>query len=265
MHPIEHLRHVARARGVDATTLVVETASAMSAMRLDPSALVVACRRVVERQAECGPLWWFASRLLTAMDPDQAIWELVNEISTDQTARHVAAAIPDDATVVVIGDGAHLIDAVARRGDLTVLVVDSQYSGTSVMKRLERAEVAAEPVRPDALAGAVAAGDVVLFETPATSATVALCPSGAMAAAAVARYRETPVWMVAGCGTRLPHEYLERIVECVVDADRRWEADHDVVEVDLITSVIGPDGVVGAASITQQCPFTPELLRISAI
>ena len=103
MHPIEHLRYVARARGADPASLVRETAHAMSSMRFDPSGLVVACRRVVERHPECGPLWWLCAHLLTAQEPFQLAWELADEIDDDATADALAAAIPDDAVVLTIG------------------------------------------------------------------------------------------------------------------------------------------------------------------
>ena len=75
----------------------------MSSMRFDPSGLVVACRRVVERHPECGPLWWLCAHLLTAQEPFQLAWELADEIDDDSTADALAAAIPDDAVVLTIG------------------------------------------------------------------------------------------------------------------------------------------------------------------
>ena len=55
VHPIERLRYVARARGADAESLVRETAGALRGLGLDPSGLVVACRRIVERHPTSGP------------------------------------------------------------------------------------------------------------------------------------------------------------------------------------------------------------------
>jgi hypothetical protein len=265
MHPIEHLRHVARARGVDAATLVHETAVAMSAMRFDPDALVVACRRVVQRQADCGPLWWFASRLLCSADPEESIWGLVAEISDDETPRHLARRVPDDATVVVVGAGDRLVDGLARRGDLLGLCVDSNHSATAVLRRLERAEVPCEPVAPEGLAGAIAAASLVLIQTPAASASRALGPAGSLAAAVVARQLSIPVWLVTPVGTVLPDQYLEYIVECSVATDRPWEAEFELIDLDLIDAVVTPDGIVAPGDVAPGCPFAPELLRVSAI
>ena len=63
VHPIEHLRYVARAQGADSASLVEETAMALGSLRFDPAGLVVACRRIVERHPFNGPLWWLCSGL----------------------------------------------------------------------------------------------------------------------------------------------------------------------------------------------------------
>jgi hypothetical protein len=65
VHPIEHLRYVARAQGADPASLAAETAHALGSMHFDPSGLVVACRRIVERHPFTGPLWWLCSSTLT--------------------------------------------------------------------------------------------------------------------------------------------------------------------------------------------------------
>ena len=82
---------------------MVETASALRGLGLDPSGLVVACRRIVERHPTCGPLWWLCAELLTAPDPHRAVREAVDAITADATAVHLAEALPDGATVATIG------------------------------------------------------------------------------------------------------------------------------------------------------------------
>ena len=95
VHPIERLRYVARARGADAESLVRETAGALRGLGIDPSGLVVACRRIVERHPTCGPLWWLAARLLTSADPMAAARAAVAEIEADRTADVLASELPD--------------------------------------------------------------------------------------------------------------------------------------------------------------------------
>ena len=176
----------------------------MSSMRFDPSGLVVACRRVVERHPECGPLWWLCAHLLTAQEPFQLAWELADEIDDDSTADALAAAIPDDAVVLTIGWTDIASRALTRRGDVTVLVVDSRHHGSSMMQRLERHDVACELVQAEAIGRAVPAADLVLVEAHAVSSDRVVAPIGSAAAAAVAATCGVPVWLVAGVGRRLP-------------------------------------------------------------
>ncbi len=61
MHPIERLRYVARASGGDQRMLVRETAGALRGLGFDPAGLVVACRRIVERHPNSGPMWWLCA------------------------------------------------------------------------------------------------------------------------------------------------------------------------------------------------------------
>jgi hypothetical protein len=267
MHPIEHLRYVARARGADPASLVRETAHAMSSMRFDPSGLVVACRRVVERHPECGPLWWLCAHLLTAQEPFQLAWELADEIDDDSTPDALAAAIPDDAVVLTVGWTDMCTHALTRRGDVTVLVVESRHHGSSLMQRLERHDVACELVQPEAIGRAVPVADVVIVEAHAASTERVVAPIGSGAVAAVAATCDVPVWLVAGVGRRLPRDLVVAIDERVAKVDVAWELDTDVFSTRCITHVVGVRGlaVSGPEALAPECPMVPELLRVSPI
>ena len=76
---------------------------ALGSLRVDPANLVIACRRIVGRQPDVGPMWWLCAHLLTSNDPSQRAWELVDEIDGDAAERQIAAALPDEATVLTIG------------------------------------------------------------------------------------------------------------------------------------------------------------------
>ena len=99
VHPIEHLRYVARAQGADPASLVEETAHALGSLHFDPSGLVVACRRIVERHPFTGALWWLCANVSTSAEPFEAVWELADEIRNDPTGAELGAALPDDALV----------------------------------------------------------------------------------------------------------------------------------------------------------------------
>ena len=239
----------------------------MSSMRFDPSGLVVACRRVVERHPECGPLWWLCAHLLTAQEPFQLAWELADEIDDDPTADALAAAIPDDAVVLTIGWTDICSRALTRRGDVTVLVVESRHHGSSMMQRLERHDVACELVQAEAIGRAVPAADVVLIEAHAVSTERVVAPIGSAAVAVMAAACGVPVWLVAGVGRRLPRELVAAIDERVATVDDPWELDTDAFSTGCITHVVGLRGVAvaGPEALAPECPMVPELLRVSPI
>ena len=148
MHPIERLRYVARASGADQGLLVRETAGALASLGFDPPGLVTACRRIIDRHPASGPLWWLSARVLTSNDPVGEAWRAADEIADDPTPDALAHAIPDEATICLLGWPEQIGDALPRRGDLDVLVVDALGEGSGLVRRLQRADVDAIDV-PD--------------------------------------------------------------------------------------------------------------------
>ena len=265
VHPIEHLRYLARARGADSSSLVREAASALGALRADHASLVIACRRIVERHPEVGPLWWMCARLLTADDPATLAWAIADEVDDDPAQRRIAAAFDDDATVLTIGWPEVAGAALMRRGNVTVLCADSRHEASGFMQRLERFEVPCEPIPTESLARAAHEADIILVEAVAAGTQRVIAPVGSHLIAAVARSVGTPVWLVAGAGTRLPTEYVDAIGRLVVDASSSWDLDVDDLPLELVTHVAGADGVSDdvPAALRPDCPFAPELLRFS--
>lgn len=263
MHPIEHLRYVARARGADASSLVREAATALATLRADPANLVIAGRRIVERHPDVGPLWWMCAHLLTSDDPTARAWEIAEQIGADATPHRVAAALPDEATVLTIGwpelGGAGLVS----RGDVRVLCADSRFEASGFLQRLERYDVACEPVPAEAIARAAAVADVVLVEAVAAAPGRVLAPVGSHVVAAVGRSVDTPVWLVAGVGRRLPIDYVDAIAEHVVTCAPGWDTDVDDLPIGLVTHVVTELGIGDVSTLRPDCPFAPELLRAS--
>jgi hypothetical protein len=235
MHPIERLRWVAR--GGDADPLaVVEAAEALAAFADDPAGLVTACRRLLERCPGFGPLWWMASRVLCALDPDLEAYQAAGELERDPTPARLAGELPAEADrVVVLGSGA------TARGLLRWL--DS--AGAEV-------EVAAAGRRPARLKGA----SLALLEAQAAApAGVAVAP-GTGALARAAREAGVPLWLVAGVGRVLPPRLHEALVARAGDAV-------EVLPASLFDRVAGPEGLVDtdAALRRADCPVAPELLH----
>jgi hypothetical protein len=241
-------------------------------MRFDPSGLVVACRRIVERHPECGPLWWLCARLLTAAEPFELAWEIAAEIDHDPTPVELSRALPDDATIVTIGWPDLVGRALVRRGDITVSAVDSRHEASAFVQRLERHEVPCDVIPAEGLAAAVGAADVVMVEALAVSPERVIAPSGSAAAALLGAEFDVPVWLVIGVGRCLPDEYVGAMIDRLDGAGRPWEREHDVFRTSAVSHVAGPDGVSAvdpaagvAALVTPGCPMAPELLRSSPI
>ncbi|HEX6657052.1 MAG TPA: hypothetical protein VF065_03150 [Ilumatobacter sp.] len=265
MHPIEHLRHVARSRAVDESELVREAAIALGSMRASGPDLVVACRRIVERHAEIGALWWLCARLLTSAEPSRLAWQIADEVASDPTPRAIAAALPDDATVVTIGWPAVAGAALLRRGDARVLCADSRHEASAFLRQLERADIECDPVPVESLARAVAAADLVLIEGVAACPRRVLAPVGSHVLAAVAAHLDTPVWCALGIGRRLPGEYVDAIADRAVAGYESFDVDIDELPIRLLSHVATTNGVCAdvATALQPECVFVPELMRSS--
>jgi len=262
MHPIERLRYVARASGAPQEVLVQETARALASFSSDPHGLVTACRRIVSRQPTSGPLLWFAARVLTAGDPSQEIWAAAGDVAADTTSSELAHALPADATVVVLGWPEAVAEALPRRGDVEVLVVDAHGEGSGLVRRLLHADVEAVDVPLAGLGAAAAEADLVVLEAPAIGPSDFLAVAGSRAAAAVARHADVPVWLVGGVGRLLPRRMWDGL-RGRVEADDPWDADDEVVPLDLVDRLVGPAGPETVADGLRRCdcPIAPELFK----
>lgn len=264
MHPIERLRYVARASGAEQGLLVRETAGALASLGFDPPGLVTACRRIIERHPTSGPLWWLSARVLTAGDPVAEAWRAADDIGADGTARELAHALPDGAAVCVLGWPEIVGEALPRRGDVRVLVVDALDEGSGLVRRLLASDVDAAEVPVTGLGAAAADVQVVLLEASAMGPDGLVAVAGSRAAAAVAQHAGIPVWAVAGVGRLLPVRMWEAVERRVDDGTAEpWEQDDEVVPIDLVDQVVGPYGVLPVAEALRRvdCPVAPELLR----
>ncbi len=262
MHPIERLRYVARATGYPQSMVVGEAARALASFTSDPQGLVTACRRLVSRQPGSAPLVWLCARVLTAGDPRAEIRDALDELEGDPTAGELAHAIPEDATVLVVGWPELASEALPRRGDVEVLVVDVLNEGTGLVQRLLRSDVDAVDVPLAGLGAAAAEADLVVLEAGAVGPSEFLAVSGSRAAAAVARHRGTPVWLVAGVGRLLPERMWQPVRDSVL-TDETWDADDEAVPLDLVDRIVGPVGPLEVTDALRRidCPIAPELFK----
>jgi hypothetical protein len=218
MHPIERLRYVARSSGGDQRMLVRETAGALRGLGFDPAGLVVACRRIVERHPNSGPLWWLCASVLAAPDPYRCAAALADDIEMDPTPDLLVDALPDNATVCVVGWPDLIGEALLRRGDATVLAVESDDEGmgsAAFVRRLHHGDVDAEIVPASGAAAAVLSSDLVVIEAMAASATELLATQGSRA-----RWHRSPIAPRFPCG---PSWVVGAV--CPGHSSRRWAAD----------------------------------------
>jgi hypothetical protein len=278
VHPIEHLRFVARARGVDATALVEECLAALEYLcrqQNGPSNdVVVACRRLVERHRAIAPLWWACSHVLVAHDTRGAARAAVDRLRLDETSSRLSTAFPSDATVVAVGPADTIADAVERRDDVAVRVVDGGHGAGAVVRRLERSGIRCDPVDVESIAPAVKTADVVLVEAIAVAPGRVLAEPGSHVVAAFAASVGTPVWLVVPTGRRLHRAHVDRIGTAlggdrgVVGTESTVRpAEFDDLPVDLIARTVDARGThddphIGLAP---DCPYAPELLTTSPL
>jgi len=263
MHPIELLRHVARAEGAGPSALTRDAAWALAGLGDDPAGLVTSCRRLVDRHPSVGPMWWLAARVLTASDQVGEARAAARELDEDPTARLLAASLPENATVVIVGWPELAAEAIHARGDVSVLVVEGGGEASGLCRRLRQDGFDAEDVAAAGLAAAVATADLVLLEAAALGPDGFVATTGSHAAAAVAHHAGLPVLVVAGVGRPLPPPLwtaLLRRLEAAVAPP--WCRLHEVVPLSLVTQVDGPGGVrTGGDMAASDCPLAPELIR----
>ena len=261
MHPIEHLRYVARSTGVGQESLVRETAGALLSFGHDPAGLVTTCRRMLARQPSSGPLMWLASRVLVAADPQSEVRASMEAMADDKTARLLSRELPVEATVCVLGWPDKIGRALRLRGDIRVLVVDVLGEGRHLVRRLSEQDGWVEDVSESGLGAAAASADAVLLETAAVGPDGFLAVAGSRAAAAVAHAAGVPVWLIAGRGTVLPGPMWDSLVERALSMVEAWDAEEEVVPLALVDRVAGPDGLVSVpeAITSTDCPVVPEL------
>jgi hypothetical protein len=264
VHPIERLRAVARAEGAPASLLVTEAAAALAAFAEEPAAVVTACRRLVDRHGDLGPMWWLAARVLASADPAAEAYAAAEALRKDRTPAVLEASLPEEACVVVVGWPDLASGALGRRCDLSVLVVEDVRDGAALARRLRSSGVESCEVAASGLGAAVGEAGLVLLEALALGPGGFLAPSGSLAAAAVARAVSVPVWTVAGAGRVLPGRLFEALVQRLEDqASPPWERGVEVVPTALADAVVGPAGLGDPAEAWRRadCPLAPELLR----
>ena len=241
MHPIERLRFVARASGLDDATVALEATAALVAFAGDPTAMVPACRQLLSRQPGCGPLWWACARLLTSTDVWASAQETIALLEQDRTESALAAAM----------SGPH--GAVGSPG---------------------RQDRAAEVAPTVSWASALGRGTVLLRRSVAPGGSA----GSSEAAADQPRGTAAARWLVAPVGTRLAGPLWDSLRSALSGPGRRGAPGpgHDdplaprsrtstpeFVELASFTHVVCHDGLVAVGELAApDCPVAPELANL---
>jgi len=261
MHPIERLRWIARAEDEPAATLASEAAWTLGELAQDePTALLTACRRLLDRHPACGPLWWVSARLAAADDPVEAARRAAAELCSDATPDRLARALRASLTasdVVVLTVPVELsLACLASSKPYQIRVLGIPWSLRQAVRALS--EVASEVTgwssgeERQALEGA----SVLLVEALAAGPEAVLVDPGVAVAVQAALDVSVPSWIVIGAGRALPKRLFEA-------ASERAGEKVDEVALDSFALAIGAEltGDPGAVAAQVSCHAGPELLR----
>lgn len=251
---------VARSGTEDPGVLARHAASALAGIADDPRALVTACRRLVERLPASGPMWWLAARVLAAAEPEAEAWQAADDLRRDPTPSALAAALPESATVVLLGSPHQAGAAARRRRDLRLLAVDAAGGSGPLIDDLDDAGSDVAAVAEHGLGAAVAASSLVVLEASALGPDGLVAVSGSRAAAAVALHAGVPAWAVAGVGRVLPPGLWGALV-ARLRGPEPWAARQEIMPLALVDLVVGPDGPepVDRALARAGCPDIADL------
>jgi len=182
-----------------------------------------------------------ATSLASTGASSASLKELTEDLDSDPTARELASALPDDATIVIVGWSDTIPAALVRRGDVRVLVVDQFGDGNGLVRQLDDRDVDAHDVPSWGLGSAVASADVVALEAAIAGDGGIVAPAGSLAAAATARAIGAEVWAVVPVGRALPSP-MWRYASAPLGGPDPWNLEDEVVPVELIDAMIGPTG-----------------------
>jgi len=72
-----------------------------------------------------------------------------------------------------------------------------------------------------------------------------------------------PVWLVVPVGRLLPRRMWEAVMTRIDPLDDPWDRDEEVVPLDLVDQVVGPNGVESIEDMLKRTdtPVAPELFK----
>ncbi len=262
MHPIERLRWIARADDEPAASLASEAAWTLAELaEQEPTALLTASRRLLDRHPACGPLWWVSALLAGSDDPTEAGRRAAAELCSDPTADRLGRALRGSFTagdVLVLTPPVELVlGALESARPYEVRLVSE---GVRLHRALRSLAVATSCEVMGFTYGeeraALGGAGALVVEVTAAGGDAALVEKGAGGLLRAARQLGIPTWAIVGVGRNLPGNLFEAA------AERSSEAT-DRVPLEEFDLAIGPEATGDAVAVVAQvtCPAGPELLR----
>ena len=224
------------------TDLVEAAAHALAGLDDDQAGLVTGCRQMVDRHPAIGPMWWLTSRMLCSDSPGREAWAAVSDLAADETPRTLAGALP------------------AGRGDRGARLARPHRPGHPPPRRPAGAchrrprrrrrpgrrpgevGVDAVDVPESGLGAAVADADVVVIEALAAG------PAGSWPWPGAGRRPPSPTTPASRSGRRsaragcCPAGCWRPCSGRLEARGEPWDAEYEVVPLDLIDTVAGPWG-----------------------
>lgn len=263
VHPIERLRYVARATHVPADVLARETAMALADFVGDDAGLLIACRRILDRQPSSGALVWLAAHVLGAPNQRKALWDAVEQLEDDRTPAALAYSLPDDAVVAAVCWNDRLATLARKRGDLSFVIVDTDGNAEYQIDRYADDGQSIVTVDAEAMAQGLFEATHLLMTFDALGPEHGLVPIGTFPAATVARHLDLPVWGVASVGVALGERMYGGLAKRwnQRSGDPRHLRELEEVPVKLVDQVVTTSGAVTPGQAVQAggCPIVAEL------
>ena len=229
----------------------------------DDAGMLIACRRILDRQPASGPLVWLCAHALGAPDQRRALWESVDGLEADQTEAALAFTLPDDPVVATVGWTDALASLARKRGDASFVVVDPDGNAEYQLDRVIENGHNVTIVDPEATAQAMFEATHLIVDMHALGPDAGLAPMGSFAAASVARHLETPVWGVASLGVALGDKMYQGLTKRwnAATSEPRYLRHLEEVPTSLLDQVVTTAGAVSCAQAISNggCPIVPEL------
>jgi|GEM_PF-1758110 len=273
MHPIERVRSLARASWLDPVSVTAEAIDAISdAYRWMGDEVAVSIgRRLLAWHPFAAPLWYSVSEMLQAPFPEERAQELTNDLLRNTLLEKLTAALPNDGTIGVIGEGfwiRRLVKAEKNAERHARSSPRTEKTTRTFLPVYEKSSTAPKYSEEDPfciLVEAMAIGPDSVFVCAPTT---------------IFEQNKLPIWLVAGHATVIDTHLWEKLAVLHASGKLRpspqakqslwWDKDEkiapeiEILPLSRVATVCGPNGLEPPEK-TRERAFSPlpELLDLA--